>query len=142
MYPFSVKEELRVRIMGIDPGYGIVGYGVVEYDHGRFTPVKAGTIKTPSDMEFLKRLRVIYLDMQGLLEHYRPDEVAVEKLYFNTNKSVYSFDPETGKTKKIYTLNKGEGKQIFGLVTVGNYVRLAYKDDLTYAEKYISLKMK
>ena len=85
MYPFSVKEELRVRIMGIDPGYGIVGYGVVEYDHGRYTPVKAGTIKTPSDMEFLKRLRVIYLDMQGLLEHYRPDEVAVEKLYFNTN---------------------------------------------------------
>ncbi len=64
------------------------------------------------------------------------------KLYFNTNKSVYSFDPETGKTKKIYTLNKGEGKQIFGLVTVGNYVRLAYKDDHTYAEKYISLKMK
>ncbi|WP_295154047.1 crossover junction endodeoxyribonuclease RuvC [uncultured Ruminococcus sp.] len=74
-----------MRILGIDPGYGIVGYGVVEYERGRFTPVKAGTIKTPSDMEFLKRLRVIYLDMQGLLEHYRPDEIAVEKLYFNTN---------------------------------------------------------
>ncbi|MBQ3843127.1 MAG: hypothetical protein II820_10605 [Ruminiclostridium sp.] len=64
------------------------------------------------------------------------------KLYFNTNKSVYSYDLNTGKTKKVYTLNKGEEKQIFGLVTVGNYVRLAYKDDLTYAEKYISLKMK
>lgn len=64
------------------------------------------------------------------------------KLYFNTNKSVYSYDPSTGKTKRIYTLNKGEEKQIFGLVTVGDYVRLAYKDDVTYAEKYISLKMK
>ena len=64
------------------------------------------------------------------------------KLYFNTNKSVYSYDPSTGKTKRIYTLNKGEEKQIFGLVTVGNYVRLAYKEDLTYPEKYISLKMK
>lgn len=64
------------------------------------------------------------------------------KLYVNTNKTVYRFDPSTGKSKKIYTLNKGEEKQIFGLVTVGNYVRIAYKDDLTYAEKYISLKMK
>ena len=74
-----------MRIMGIDPGYGIVGYGFVEYDHGRFTPVKAGTITTPSDLDFYKRLRIIYLDMQGLLEHYRPDEIAVEKLFFNTN---------------------------------------------------------
>ena len=53
--------------MGIDPGYGIVGYGFVEYDRGRFTPIKAGTIKTPSDMDFMKRLRVIYLDMQKLI---------------------------------------------------------------------------
>ncbi|EGC03670.1 MULTISPECIES: crossover junction endodeoxyribonuclease RuvC [Ruminococcus] len=74
-----------MRIMGIDPGYGIVGYGFVEYDHGKFTPVKVGTITTPSDMEFYKRLRVIYLDMQKLIEHYRPDEIAVEKLFFNTN---------------------------------------------------------
>ena len=74
-----------MRIMGIDPGYGIVGYGFVEYSHGRFAPVNVGTIKTPSDMEFYKRLRVIYLDMQQLIEHYRPDEVAIEKLYFNTN---------------------------------------------------------
>lgn len=74
-----------MRIMGIDPGYGIVGYGVLEYSGGSFTPIKAGTIKTASDMEFLKRLRVIYLDMQGLIEHYRPDEIAVEKLFFNTN---------------------------------------------------------
>ena len=74
-----------MRIMGIDPGYGIVGYGVVEYNRGKFTPVNAGTITTKSDMEFFKRLRVIYLDMQQLIEHYRPDEIAVEKLYFNTN---------------------------------------------------------
>ena len=74
-----------MRIMGIDPGYGIVGYGFVEFNSGRFTPIKAGTIKTPADMDFLKRLRVIYLDMQSLIENYRPDEVAVEKLFFNTN---------------------------------------------------------
>lgn len=76
-----------MRIMGIDPGYGIVGYGVVEYSHGKFTPIRAGTITTPSDMEFFRRLRVIYLDMQGLIEHYRPDELAVEKLFFNTNQT-------------------------------------------------------
>jgi crossover junction endodeoxyribonuclease RuvC len=77
--------ENFMRIMGIDPGYGIVGFGVIEYSHGRANLVTAGAITTKSDMEFFSRLRVIYNDMQGLITHYRPDELAVEKLFFNTN---------------------------------------------------------
>ena len=76
---------LDLRILGIDPGYAIVGYGVVECVHGRFTLVGCGAITTSADMSLHSRLRAIYMDMNQILDHYRPEELAVEKLFFNTN---------------------------------------------------------
>ena len=72
-------------ILGIDPGYATVGYGVVQYDNVRFTPLAYGAITTPAGLPFPDRLEMIYRDMTTLLEKYRPDCMAVEKLYFNTN---------------------------------------------------------
>lgn len=64
------------------------------------------------------------------------------KIYFNTNKSVYYYDLNTKKTKKIYTLDKGD-QQIFGMMfTSANNLRLAYRYDITYAESYLTLKLK
>ena len=63
------------------------------------------------------------------------------KLYFNTNKSVYSFSLTAKKAKKLYTLDKEEN-QIFGLTYSDGVIRLAYRNDITYPEKYLMLKLK
>ncbi|MBQ3536994.1 MAG: crossover junction endodeoxyribonuclease RuvC [Clostridia bacterium] len=73
-------------ILGIDPGYAIVGFGVIRYERNRFTVLDFGAITTPARMDFTERLKCIYEDLSYLFEKYRPDAMAVEKLFFNTNK--------------------------------------------------------
>ncbi len=74
-----------MRILGIDPGYGIVGWGVLDYDNVTFRPVKYGAVTTDSKTPFDRRLAEIYEDMNSILDMFRPDCVSIEKLYFNTN---------------------------------------------------------
>lgn len=74
-----------LRILGIDPGYAIVGYGILEYDGFRFRPVTFGAITTEAGDEFVRRLKVIYDDMTTLLGMYSPDAMSIEKLFSNTN---------------------------------------------------------
>ena len=74
-----------MRILGIDPGYAIVGYGILDYSANRFEVVGFGAITTAADMSFTKRLEVIYNDMCRILDLYKPDEMGIEKLFFNTN---------------------------------------------------------
>ncbi|MCL2052914.1 MAG: crossover junction endodeoxyribonuclease RuvC [Oscillospiraceae bacterium] len=74
-----------MRILGIDPGYATVGFGVVEYDGYKFTPVRYGAIKTSPNMEFCMRLKTVYDDTEELLRCYNPDFMSIEKLFFNTN---------------------------------------------------------
>ena len=81
-------HEMRcfcLRILGIDPGYAIVGFGVIEYESTRFRLVDMGAVTTPADMAFEARLKAIYLDMCELMKTYKPDEMSIEKLFFNTN---------------------------------------------------------
>ncbi len=68
-------------ILGIDPGYATVGYGVVRYDGHRFDVLGYGAITTPADLAFAKRLEMIYRDMGELIEQYRPDYMSIEKLF-------------------------------------------------------------
>lgn len=72
-------------IMGIDPGYGTVGYGFVKYDNYKFTPVQYGAISTAPGMPMPLRLCEIYDDLHTLIDTFRPEAVAVEELFFNTN---------------------------------------------------------
>lgn len=74
-----------MRIIGIDPGYAIVGYGVVDYSGRQFAVKGFGAITTSSEMPFTDRLKTIHDDMRELLEIYKPEALAIEKLYFNTN---------------------------------------------------------
>lgn len=74
-----------MRIIGIDPGYAIVGFGVLDYDNVDFRVVKHGAITTLPEDSFDARLKEIYDDMCVLLEKFSPDCMSVEKLYFNTN---------------------------------------------------------
>ena len=72
-------------ILGIDPGYAIVGWGVIRYERGKFIPVDFGAITTPAGMPFNRRLEILYDELTDLLALHNPDTVAVEKLYFQTN---------------------------------------------------------
>lgn len=72
-------------IFGIDPGYAIVGWGCVRYERGRFSPAAFGAVETPAGMEFSRRLEIIYGELTALFAKYRPDALAVEKLYFKNN---------------------------------------------------------
>lgn len=74
-----------MRILGIDPGYAIVGYGVLEFDNVRFKVINYGAITTEPETPFDKRLLEIYNDMRVILDRFRPDCMSIEKLYFNTN---------------------------------------------------------
>lgn len=74
-----------MRILGIDPGYAIVGYGAIDFNSNRFTVLKHGAITTKAGLLFSIRLEEIYNDMITLLEMTKPDALAIEKLFFNTN---------------------------------------------------------
>ena len=72
-------------IIGVDPGYAIVGIGVIEYNGNRFRPLEYGAITTPAGMPTVDRLKKIYDEMTLLIDKYQPDAVAIEELFFNSN---------------------------------------------------------
>lgn len=75
-----------MRILGIDPGYAIVGYGVIDKDErGKCKVVDYGAINTPKEEDFPVRLAMIADGMKELIETYKPDAIAVEELFFNQN---------------------------------------------------------
>ncbi len=74
-----------MRILGIDPGYGITGFGLVDAQRNRFSLLRCGAITTPAGMDFSARLEIIYEDMRKLLEMAKPDAVAIEELFFGHN---------------------------------------------------------
>lgn len=74
-----------MRILGIDPGYGITGFGIVEAQRNSMQLLRCGAITTPPNTEFNWRLGVIYNDMQELLMMAKPDAVAIEELFFGQN---------------------------------------------------------
>lgn len=72
-------------ILGIDPGYAIVGYGAIQFAQGRFAPVGYGAIITQAEDEFSRRLEIIYDGMEEMLKCCKPDALSIEKLYFQNN---------------------------------------------------------
>lgn len=72
-------------ILGIDPGYATVGYGVIEHSGNRFATLDYGAVTTPAGAPFDERLNMIYEGMVELIERYHPDVISVEELFFNTN---------------------------------------------------------
>ena len=74
-----------MKILGIDPGYGTTGFGLVEAERGQFRLLGCGVISTPPNSDFSWRLEIIYNDMQELLKTTKPDVVAIEELFFGQN---------------------------------------------------------
>ena len=74
-----------MRILGIDPGLAIVGYGVIDFIRGKFSVVAMGAIETPAGIDTENRLDMIYDDLRQVIDEYRPSEVAIEELFYHTN---------------------------------------------------------
>ncbi len=74
-----------MRVLGFDPGTATTGYGVVEGKGNRLKHIAHGTIDTPAGQHFAARLKTIFEEAQGLLETFKPDAVAIERLYFKQN---------------------------------------------------------
>ncbi|NLO45618.1 MAG: crossover junction endodeoxyribonuclease RuvC [Clostridiales bacterium] len=72
-------------ILGIDPGYAIVGYGLIDYKSSRFNVIDFGTITTRSDTPFNERVETIFDSLTCLMRRYSPEAMAVEKLFYHTN---------------------------------------------------------
>jgi len=74
-----------MRILGVDPGYAISGYAVVDYEGNKFKVIKYGVIRTPSKMKMQDRLNKLFEKYTLLIEKYKPDHMAIEELFFNKN---------------------------------------------------------
>lgn len=74
-----------MRIIGIDPGYAIVGFGVIEYERRVFNVIDYGAVTTDAGTDFNTRLLEIYNDLCVLFDRYKPEAMAIERLYFTTN---------------------------------------------------------
>ena len=72
-------------ILGIDPGYAIVGYGVVRYDGRGFVPLEYGAVTTEAGLAPEVRLELVYAGILELLDRFHPDAVAIEELFFTNN---------------------------------------------------------
>lgn len=72
-------------ILGIDPGYATVGYGVIEYNGNSFRTIDYGAVTSPANLPFPRRLEMVYDGICELCEKFKPDAVSVEELFFNTN---------------------------------------------------------
>ena len=72
-------------ILGIDPGLAIVGWGIIESNKGRIQPIAYGAITTPAHTNIEDRLLMIEEDLTSLIEKYKPDEMAIEELFFTNN---------------------------------------------------------
>ena len=72
-------------IFGLDPGYAIVGYGIIEYKANKFRVLDYGAITTSKEDDLNDRLLQIYDQLCGLMDAYKPNALSIEKLFFNTN---------------------------------------------------------
>lgn len=72
-------------ILGIDPGYAIVGYGVLEYKNNKFKVIEYGAITTDASMDMFDRFKSIYDDICEVMERTKPDFMSIEELFFNSN---------------------------------------------------------
>ena len=72
-------------ILGIDPGIAIVGWGVIDYTKGKFRPVAYGAIRTEANTPTEERIAAVYDELDAIIEKYKPEAMAIEELFWNTN---------------------------------------------------------
>ena len=126
-------------IIGIDPGYAITGFGVLEYEGNHFKLIESGSIQTKAGIPLPTRIAKIYDDMNALIEKYKPDAIAIEELFFNRNTTtaigvaqgrgavliaaaktstpIYEYTPLQVK-QAVVGYGRAEKKQVISMVTM------------------------
>lgn len=117
------REKYYMIILGIDPGYAILGWGVVEKTGNRFRDIAHGAVTTHKDMDMPERLEALYDGLREIIEEYRPEVASIEKLYFNTNTTTAI---NVGQARGVAVL-----ACIKGGVKVAEYTPLEIKQALT-----------
>ena len=74
-----------MRILGIDPGFAITGYSIIDYQGNKFKLIDSGAITTKAGVSFPLRLTKIYDDLNMIIDEFKPDVISVEELFFNNN---------------------------------------------------------
>lgn len=74
-------------ILGIDPGYAIVGWGVLEYQNNHFRVLDYGAITTDAGTPMYDRFLSIHEDLNQIMDRYKPEAMAIEELFFNSNRT-------------------------------------------------------
>ena len=74
-----------MRILGIDPGYATIGFGLLEAEHGQYRMLNYGAVTTPAGIPFPRRLEILFDDMTQLLAETQPEALSIEELFFGRN---------------------------------------------------------
>lgn len=83
-----------MRVLGIDPGYAIVGYGVVDYEKQRFAPVEYGAVTTQAGVLFEERLLQVYRGIGEVIDRTQPEAVSIEQLFYYHNQTTVIYVAE------------------------------------------------
>ncbi len=112
-----------MKILGIDPGYAIMGWGIVEKKGNRFVPIDYGAITTPADLNMTQRLKSIYEQLIEIITQYNPEAASVEELFFNTNTKTAIMVGQARGVALLACANRG--------LSIGEYTPLQIKQALT-----------
>lgn len=74
-----------MRILGIDPGYAILGWGIIDLVGNRFSVVDYGAVLTDTSMDMPARLQALYNGLTDIIKKYKPEDASIEQLFFNSN---------------------------------------------------------
>ncbi len=74
-----------MRILGIDPGFAITGYSIIDYIGNKFNLITSGAILTDAKTSFPLRLEKIYYELKDIIDNYNPNCMSIEELFFNNN---------------------------------------------------------
>lgn len=133
---FLKRKGDGLRILGIDPGYAIVGYGVVDTAPNRYRSAEHGAVVTKAHTDFNRRLEIIYDGITEIIEKYHPDCISIEKLYFQNNQKTAIYVAEARGVVLLAAQKAG--------VKVYEYTPLQVKSAITgygKAEKYQVMEM-
>ena len=111
-----------MRILGIDPGYAILGWGVIDVVGNRFSVVDYSSILTDTSMEMPARLQVLYNGLTELIHKYKPDDASIEQLFFNSNAKTAIL---VGEARGVAVLACANGN-----LNIGEYTPLQIKQAL------------
>lgn len=112
-----------MRILGIDPGYAILGWGIVDMIGNRFKVVSYGAVTTEAGEEMSYRLKTLYHSLMEIIGEYEPEVAAVEELFFNTNTKTAIMVGQARGVAVLACANSG--------LTIEEYTPLQIKQALT-----------